>query len=112
MKSDGGVLTSRHILVDSPKVSYIMKTHDGKMFPMDLINGDTAKDLAYFRVRMDSSIPPFIPAKIVMSQALVKRGDMILVFGKPLLDKPTIITQGLVSSFDQTIAPPTGNSLG
>lgn len=110
VKADGGVLTSRHILIDSPKVSYTIKTQDGKIYPMDLINRDTVKDLAYFHVRMDKSVSPFIPAKIVLSQALVKRGDMILALGDPVPDKPAIVTQGLVSSLDQSISGTTSGS--
>jgi S1-C subfamily serine protease len=107
VKSDGGVLTSRHILIDSPKVSYTIKTQDGKIFPMDLINRDSGKDLSYFHVRMDKSVPPFPVAKIIMSQALVGRGDMVMVFGAPDVDKPPIITQGLISSLNQSILSPT-----
>ncbi len=112
VKPDGGVLTSRHILIDSPKVFYTMKTHDGKIFPIDLINGDTVKDLAYFHVRMDPSTPPFSTANIVVSQALVRKGDMVIVFGKPTADQAAIITQGLVSSFDHSVPRTTGPSLG
>lgn len=107
VKADGGVLTSRHILIDSPKVSYTIKTQDGKIFPMDLINGDTIRDLAYFHVRMDKSVPPFVPAKIILSQALVHRGDIVFVFGSPIPDKPFIVAQGLISSLNQSITSTT-----
>jgi serine protease Do len=77
---------------------------------MDLINRDMIKDLAYFHVRMDKSVAPFVPAKIILSQALVRRGDMVLVFGAPVPDKASIITQGLISSLNQSIMSSTAGS--
>gem|GEM_PF-1400351 len=81
ISSNGDVITNRHCLEDA--YSGIIKTSDGKIYPIKQIVGVSQKGEDIIRISVD--IPPSDKVKYLsFNPSLPEKGERILVIGNPL----------------------------
>ena len=96
VSSTGYVLTNNHVIAEA--ATAVVRLHDGREFPADLIGRDGLRDLALLRIDADG----LTPAVFADSTALGV-GEWVLAVGSPFGFSSTV-TAGIVSA--------TGRGLG
>ena len=96
MDANGTIVTNNHVIQGA--TSIIVTTSDGKTFPAQVINSDTANDLALLKI----TAPQLQSIKIGDASKL-RRGDWVLAIGNPL-GEGIIATQGIVSRLGVTVS--------
>ena len=96
---DGHVMTNNHVVADAERI--LVRLHDGREFPAELVGGDPSTDVAVLDLMADGETLP--SSRLGDSDAL-QVGDWVLALGNPLgLD--FTVTAGIVSAKGRRLTP-------